>query len=89
MTDTTAIDIVQKALILSATVCAPILGFGLVVGVVVSVFQAATQIHEMSLTFIPKMIAVGVAIALFGPWMLNQILNYTRGLLESIPMLIR
>ena len=89
MTDTTVIDIGQKALTLTIMVCAPVLGVGLIVGLVVSVFQAATQIHEMSLTFIPKMIAIAVAVVIFGPWMLNSMVTYTTNLLQSIPTLVR
>lgn len=89
MTDSTVIDVAQQALSLSFMMCAPILGFGLVVGLTVAVFQAATQIHEMTLTFIPKMLAVGVAMVLFGPWMLTRMLDFTSGLLESIPMLVK
>jgi flagellar biosynthetic protein FliQ len=89
MTDTTVIDIGQKALMMTLTVCAPVLGFGLVIGLVISVFQAATQIHEASLTFIPKMIGSAVALAIFGPWMLQQVVSYTTNLLQSIPSLVR
>lgn len=89
MTDATVIEIVQRALTLAITISAPILGCGLIVGLLVSVFQAATQIHEMSLTFIPKIIAVGAALAVFGPWMMNQIVTYTSSLLKSIPTLVR
>jgi len=89
MTDSTVIDIGQKALMLTVMVSAPVLVFGLVVGLVVSIFQAATQIHEMSLTFIPKMIAAVVAMIIFGPWMLSSLTNYTTRLLQSIPSLVR
>jgi flagellar biosynthetic protein FliQ len=89
MTDTTVIDIGQKALMVTLTVCAPILGFGLIIGLVISVFQAATQIHEMSLTFIPKMIGAALALVIFGPWMLQQVVSYTTNLLQSIPSLVR
>ncbi|HOK53045.1 MAG TPA: flagellar biosynthesis protein FliQ [Armatimonadota bacterium] len=89
MTDAAVLDVVQRGLVVAATICAPVLGFGLVVGLVISVFQAATQIHEMSLTFIPKIIAVAAAIAIFGPWMLSQVVNFTGSLLESIPTLVR
>lgn len=89
MTDSTVMDIMQKSLTLIITISAPVLGIGLVVGLVVSVFQAATQIHEMSLTFIPKIIAVAVAIAAFGPWMLHQIVSYTTRLFENIPNLVK
>ena len=89
MTDSTVLEIMQRALVLAATISAPILGFGLVVGLIVSIFQAATQIHEMSLTFIPKMIAIGVAFVVFGQWMLVKMLSFTSGLFESIPRLVK
>jgi flagellar biosynthetic protein FliQ len=89
MNDATVMEIMQRALVLIITVSAPVLGLGLIVGLVVSIFQAATQIHEASLTFIPKIIAVVVAIAAFGPWMLNQVVHYTSNLFESIPTLVK
>jgi flagellar biosynthesis protein FliQ len=89
MTDATVLDVTQKALVLAITISAPILGAGLIVGLMVSVFQAATQIHEMSLTFIPKILAVAVSVAILGPWMLRQMLTFTTGLLESIPSLVK
>ena len=66
----------------------PILGFGLVAGLLVSIFQAVTQINEMTLVFIPKMIAVGVALILFFPWMLKIIVNFTQTMLMNIPLYI-
>lgn len=89
MTDASVIEIAHRALMLAITVSAPVLGFGLAVGLVISVFQAATQIHEMSLTFIPKMLAVGLALVIFGQWMLTQVVDFTTGLLQSIPTLIK
>jgi flagellar biosynthesis protein FliQ len=89
MTDATVIDIVHRALVLAVTVSAPVLCVGLLVGVVISIFQAATQIHEMSLTFIPKIIAVAVTIVIFGQWMLSQMISFTSSLLQSIPTLAR
>lgn len=89
MTDATVLEIAQRGLVLAATISAPVLGFGLVVGLVVSIFQAATQIHEMSLTFIPKMVAIGIAFVIFGQWMLVKMLSFTSGLLESIPRIIK
>jgi flagellar biosynthesis protein FliQ len=89
MTDATVMEIVRRALLLAVTISAPVLCAGLVVGMIVSVFQAATQIHEMSLTFIPKMIAVAVALVVFGQWMLTQMMGFTTGLLQSIPSLVR
>ena len=62
---------------------------GMLVGLVVSILQAATQINEMTLSFIPKLIATATALVIAGPWMLKLIVGYTRELFESIPMLIR
>ena len=67
----------------------PILLFGLVAGVVVSIFQAATSINEMTLVFIPKMIAVGVGIVLLFPWMLGTIIDYTQNLIVNLPNYIK
>jgi len=67
----------------------PVLGFGLVAGVLVSMFQAATQINEMTLVFIPKMLAVGLAILIFFPWMLQVIMDFTQNLIIGIPGWIR
>jgi flagellar biosynthetic protein FliQ len=60
----------------------------LITGLVVSAFQAATQINEMTLSFIPKLIAISVALTIAGPWMLKLLVSYTRELFESIPSLI-
>ena len=89
MTDATALEIGQRALILAVSLSAPILGFGLAVGLAVSVVQAATQIHEMTITFIPKVLAVALAITLFGKWMLMQMVTFTADLLQNIPNLVR
>jgi flagellar biosynthetic protein FliQ len=80
-----AVDIGRQALMAVLTVAGPILAAGLIVGLFVGVFQAVTQIHEMTLTFIPKILAmVGVLLALL-PWMVLQLLDYTRRLFELIP----
>ncbi|HWR43153.1 flagellar biosynthesis protein FliQ [Sporomusa sp.] len=84
-----AIQIGRDALAMVMLVSAPMLGLGLVVGVLVSVFQATTQIQEQSLAFIPKIIAVFVAILVFGPWMLSLIVDYTREIFLSLPNMIR
>jgi len=89
VTDATVIDIAQKALTLSFLISLPILGFGLVVGLIVAVFQAATQIHEMTITFIPKIVAVATALVIFGPWILARLMNFTSNLLGSIPDLVK
>ena len=66
-------------------VSAPFLVAGLVVGLLVSIFQAATQIQEQTLSFIPKIVVTGVVIAVGGPWMLDQLVGYTQALFLSIP----
>jgi flagellar biosynthetic protein FliQ len=67
----------------------PLLITALVIGLLVGVFQAATQINEMTLSFIPKLVGMTVTIVVAGPWMLKVIVSYTRELFESIPALIR
>jgi flagellar biosynthetic protein FliQ len=67
------------------TICAPVLGITLAVGLLVSVLQVTTQIQEASLTFIPKLIAAGVALVLFGPWMLRKLTQFAVHLWVGIP----
>jgi flagellar biosynthesis protein FliQ len=69
-------------------VCLPILGLTLAVGLVVSILQVITQIQEMSMTFIPKLIAAGVSLLLFGPWMLSQITQFAKQLWMNIPSIV-
>jgi len=76
------------ALEITLLLAAPMLLVALVVGLLVGIFQAATQISEMTLSFIPKLIAMAATLAIAGPWMLKLIVNYTRELFESIPGLI-
>jgi flagellar biosynthetic protein FliQ len=75
----------QEALLTLLMVSAPVLGVVLVVGLVVSLLQAITQINEATLTFIPKLIAAVVVFALAGPWMLNVLIDYIRRTIEAIP----
>jgi len=79
----------REALWVSLLVAAPVLVLSVVVGVAVSVFQAATQISEQTLVFVPKIIATLVALALFGPWMLTMLMRFTARLYEQIPQFIR
>jgi len=67
----------------------PMLLSGLIVGLIVSIFQAVTQVHEMTLTFIPKILAVVAALVIFFPWMMRVLLNFTEKLFSNIPMYIR
>ena len=75
----------KEALLLTLMVSAPMLLAGLVVGVLVSLLQAVTQIQEMTLTFIPKILAVSLALYLFLPWMLTALVDYTRRVFEALP----
>lgn len=84
-----AIQIGRDALLMVMMVSAPMLGLGLIVGILVSIFQATTQIQEQTLAFIPKIIAVFVAILIFGPWMLSILVGYTHEIFVSLPQMIR
>jgi flagellar biosynthetic protein FliQ len=88
MNSTAVISIVRDALELTLIVSAPLLLTALAAGLVVSVFQAATQINEMTLSFIPKLIAVFVAVVVAGPWMLQLMIDYTQRLFTSIPGMV-
>jgi flagellar biosynthetic protein FliQ len=78
----------QRALEITLMLAAPLLLTALVTGLVVSAFQAATQINEMTLSFIPKVLALALALVVMGPWMLKLLVGYTRELIGSIPGLI-
>ena len=88
MTPETVMTIAQRALEMTVMLAAPLLLVALVVGLLVGMFQAATQINEMTLSFIPKLIGMATAMLIAGPWMLKQLVSYTRMLIESIPSLI-
>jgi flagellar biosynthetic protein FliQ len=75
----------REAVGLVLMVSGPMLLFGLIVGLTISILQAVTQIHEMTLTFIPKILAVCVALVIFLPWMITIIVDFTRSLYSSIP----
>ena len=88
MNSTAVINIMSEALQVTLLISAPLLLTALVVGLVVSVFQAATQINEMTLSFIPKLIGVFAAIVIAGPWMLGILIDYTQRLFSSIPHMV-
>jgi len=87
MNQDTVVHLATQAITVGIEVSAPFLLAGLIVGLVISVFQAATQIQEVTLTFIPKIVATAVVIVVAGPWMLDQLVGYTRELYLSIPLL--
>jgi flagellar biosynthesis protein FliQ len=88
MSPETVMTIGTRALEITLLLAAPLLLVALITGLLVGVFQAATQINEMTLSFIPKLLAMAAAIAIAGPWMIKLITGYTRQLFESIPGLI-
>jgi len=88
MTPDLVIKIMLDALKVAILLAAPVLIFGLVAGLIISMLQAVTQIHEMTLAFIPKIIAVIIAIVIFFPWMLNVIVDFTRNLFTNLPTYI-
>lgn len=88
MTPDTVLDIGQRALEVTVALGAVLLLPALAVGLIVAMFQAATQINEMTLTFIPKLIVVVVVLMMTGPWMLRVIINFSLNLYENIPELI-
>lgn len=88
MTPQTVLTIGQQALEMMLIISAPLLLAALLVGLLISVLQAATQINEMTLSFIPKLIAMVAVLVIAGPWMLNMMIDYIRRLFESIPAVI-
>ena len=83
------IDVAQEAIKVVLMISAPILGLGLLVGLIVSIVQATTQIQEATLSFIPKIIAIALTLLVFGPWMMNIMYEFTVNLFENIPMYIK
>jgi len=88
VTPETVITIGQQALWVTMLLAAPLLLSALSVGLLVGMFQAATQINEMTMSFIPKLFVMVMALVVAGPWMLSVIVNYTKQLMEQIPSLI-
>ena len=88
MTPTTIIDMGRHALELTLLVSAPMFIAALVTGLIVSIFQAATQINEQTLSFVPKLVATFVTLIVAGPWMLTLLTDYIQRLYESIPSMI-
>jgi len=88
MNQDVVINLSTTALALAFKVAMPMLAAGLIVGLVVSIFQAVTQIQEQTLAFIPKVLALAAVLLILGPWMLNQMLTYTADLWGGIPRLV-
>ncbi|GMV85363.1 MAG: hypothetical protein AMXMBFR80_12190 [Dehalococcoidia bacterium] len=84
MNEAVVLGLMKEALTVSLLVGAPILATTLVIGVVVSIIQAVTQVNEATLTFVPKLIGVFVAMLLFGPWMMGTLLDFSAGLFANM-----
>jgi flagellar biosynthetic protein FliQ len=88
MTPTTVVALGRDALMVTLMIAAPMLLAALVTGLIVSIFQAATQINEMTLTFVPKLVIMFLTMIIAGPWMLTTMTDYFHRLFDSIPTLI-
>ena len=88
MTEDLALQLMANTLGLGLLIAAPVLGLSMLVGLLVSVLQVVTQIQEMSLTFVPKLVVVVAVMVAFGPWMLGKLLAFAAGLIASIPQYI-
>ena len=89
MTQDMVVGLARNAVELTLMISLPMLGLGLIVGLAVSIFQAVTQIQEMTLTFVPKIIAVLIGLLVAFPWMMNKMVDYTRDIILNIPLFIR
>ncbi|OGR31965.1 MAG: EscS/YscS/HrcS family type III secretion system export apparatus protein [Desulfobacula sp. RIFOXYB2_FULL_45_6] len=89
MTPEFVVQFAKEAITLTIYLSMPMLGLGLAVGLLVSVFQAVTQVQEMTLTFVPKILAVFLGLLFAAPWMLEQITAFTIHVIENIPVYIR
>jgi flagellar biosynthetic protein FliQ len=88
MTTDTVVSLATQAMSLALKISIPLLGVGLIVGVLISIVQAVTSIQEQTLSFIPKVLAMAAVLVIGGPWMLNQLLSYTTELWTSIPNMV-
>jgi len=84
-----ALDIAQEAVRTALYVAAPVIGLGLLVGLLVSLFQATTQVNEASLQFVPKLLAALAGLIFFGPWMLTTLMDFARRMITLLPEMVR
>ena len=89
MTPDFVVTFAQEAIKVTILISLPTLSLGLLVGLVISIFQAVTQINEMTLTFVPKILVVMVGLIFFAPWMLEHLMEFTIAVIEQIPAYIR
>ncbi len=84
MNEAVVLGLAKESLTVALLIGAPILGASLIIGVIVSIFQAVTQVNEMTLTFVPKLLGVFVAVLVFGPWMMQTLLGFSAGLFANM-----
>jgi flagellar biosynthetic protein FliQ len=89
MTPEFVVSFAKEAITLTILIAIPLLGLGLIVGLAVSIFQAVTSVQEMTLSFIPKILAVLLGLLFFAPWMLQRLVGFTRQIITDIPLYIR
>jgi len=89
MHETQVLDLARRSISVALQLTMPILTLSLVVGVVISLFQAVTQIQEQTLTFVPKILVLVLALVVLGPWMLHVIVGFTAGLFNGLPRMIQ
>ena len=89
MTEEIVIEILKEAFYVTFVIILPILGVSLVVGIIISIFQAATSIQEMTLTFVPKILVTAIAIIFLLPWMMDKIISFTMRIFSMFPTLVR
>jgi len=89
MTESFVLNLAQNAVVVMLVLAAPVLLVSLLVGSLISLIQAATQINEVTMTFIPKMIGIGLVLAVLGSWMFQQLLAFTANIMSSLPNMVR
>ncbi|MFY9941677.1 MAG: flagellar biosynthesis protein FliQ [Desulfobacterales bacterium] len=89
MTPEFVVSFAKEAITMTILISMPLLGLGLIVGLAVSIFQAVTSVQEMTLSFIPKILAVMLGLLFFAPWMLQRLVGFTREIITNIPLYIR
>jgi flagellar biosynthetic protein FliQ len=89
MTEAFVMTIGRDTMMMVLILGAPMLGISLLVGLIISLFQAVTQINEMTLTFVPKLVGLALVLLTLGPWMLEQVIGFTARLFEMLPYMVR
>lgn len=89
MNSMTVMSLTYQAMLVALKMAVPLLLVVLVVGLVISIFQAATQVNEMTLAFVPKLLAAGAALVILGPWLITTMVDYIQSLIGMIPQLVQ